>query len=282
MGFRRFALLIGAIKCGTTSLFRSLTQHPGVTGCSQKEPNFFSINERYERGFEWYRSLWEDAPEDDGWAFEASANYARRRKHPLAAERIATARAEHGLDVRLFYSLRDPLVQIESHYRHLIATEGHPGIVAPDAPLAPGVLAAADYAWQLDAYRRALPDVPVVLLSFERFLAEPDRVLAKMARHLGVDGDHPFERPGENHNPTRADHPLWHALARAPGARWAAGLVPDGAKRTFRRALSREVSGAYRLSPLQREQALETLAPGIRRLREEYGFDVGRWRTPVG
>jgi len=34
-------LIIGAMKCGTTSLYDYLTQHPDVMSCRQKEPHFF-------------------------------------------------------------------------------------------------------------------------------------------------------------------------------------------------------------------------------------------------
>ena len=37
-----FALIIGAMRCGTTSLFSYLSQHPEVAPSTPKEPDFFA------------------------------------------------------------------------------------------------------------------------------------------------------------------------------------------------------------------------------------------------
>ena len=48
-------ILIGAQRCGTTSLFRALTAHPQVTPPTfNKGVNYFDLN--YHRGAQWYRA----------------------------------------------------------------------------------------------------------------------------------------------------------------------------------------------------------------------------------
>jgi len=47
-------LVIGANRCGTTSLWRALDSHPQVRVPSDKEREFFSADERYQRGLEDY------------------------------------------------------------------------------------------------------------------------------------------------------------------------------------------------------------------------------------
>lgn len=39
----RLCIILGAAKCGTTSLFSYLAQHPDIAGCSNKDPNYFSL-----------------------------------------------------------------------------------------------------------------------------------------------------------------------------------------------------------------------------------------------
>ena len=46
--------LIGAAKAGTTSLYDILKQHPQVYLPFQKEPMFFSNDNNFNRGMEWY------------------------------------------------------------------------------------------------------------------------------------------------------------------------------------------------------------------------------------
>lgn len=54
-------LLIGMLKCGTTSLMAMLAEHPDTWVTSPKEPNFLSYH-FHKRGWSWYESLFEDAP----------------------------------------------------------------------------------------------------------------------------------------------------------------------------------------------------------------------------
>ncbi len=49
-------LIIGAMKCGTTSLFHYLQQHPGIIESSTKEVNFLDNPRLYRYGENWYRS----------------------------------------------------------------------------------------------------------------------------------------------------------------------------------------------------------------------------------
>jgi len=48
-------LIIGAQKCGTTSLFYYLSQHPDLSLPKLKEIHFFDLN--YEKGIDWYYSF---------------------------------------------------------------------------------------------------------------------------------------------------------------------------------------------------------------------------------
>ncbi|MEH7322822.1 sulfotransferase domain-containing protein, partial [Cytobacillus firmus] len=45
-------LIIGAQKCGTTSLYNYLIQHPNIISAKHKEIHFFDYN--YNKGSNWY------------------------------------------------------------------------------------------------------------------------------------------------------------------------------------------------------------------------------------
>src|SRR5262245_23608672 len=49
-------LIIGAQKCGTTSLYHYLVQHPCIYPASIKEVGFFDQYLKYRKGVRWYRS----------------------------------------------------------------------------------------------------------------------------------------------------------------------------------------------------------------------------------
>lgn len=111
-------LMIGAQRCGTTSLFRTLRTHPQlVTSKYRKGINYFDLN--YYRGMRWYRGHFPIAgiasrgASGDGGpvAFEASGYYLY---HPFAVERLA--RDLPG--VKLVVMLRDPVERAFSAYKH--------------------------------------------------------------------------------------------------------------------------------------------------------------------
>ena len=50
-------IVMGAMKCATSTLHEQLAAQPGFFMSKPKEPNFFSDDEIYARGLDWYRSL---------------------------------------------------------------------------------------------------------------------------------------------------------------------------------------------------------------------------------
>ena len=122
-------LIVGAERCGTTSMFHVLKQHPAVSGTAlhKQEVHFFDV--AYGRGLGWYQSQFplrasaRLAVRGTGVtpvAFEASPYY---MFHPLAPERIH--RDLPG--VRLLVLLRDPVERAYSahanHVGHGLETE---------------------------------------------------------------------------------------------------------------------------------------------------------------
>ncbi len=115
-------LIVGAQRCGTTSLSRQLDEHPAVFGAVlHEEVHFFDVS--YRRGLSWYRCHFPltavarrtaSASGVSPVAFESSPYY---MFHPLAAERIA--RDLPG--VRLLVLLRDPVERAYSGHAHEVA-----------------------------------------------------------------------------------------------------------------------------------------------------------------
>ena len=121
MKIDNFALIIGAMKCGTTSLFNILAQHPQVSPCFYKEPAFFSFNNRFSKGIEYYQSLWNWNPSSHKVALEASTAYTKTHRTDFnTAENIA--KFKDRANFKFIYILRNPIDRIESECNHLIAS----------------------------------------------------------------------------------------------------------------------------------------------------------------
>lgn len=106
-------LIVGAQRCGTTSMFKTLAQHPQVSRPAlHKGLHYFDKN--YEKGFNWYRGQFPFSPAGVGRAsltFESSPYY---MFHPLAATRIASDMP----DAKLVVLLRDPVERAYSAHSH--------------------------------------------------------------------------------------------------------------------------------------------------------------------
>ena len=106
-------LIIGAKKCGTTSLFRYLCQHPNVGEPTWKEISYFNIY--FSRGNLWYKSFFPISlpatESESSITGEATASYIC---HPQAPQRIAATLPE----VKLIALLRNPVDRAYSHYHH--------------------------------------------------------------------------------------------------------------------------------------------------------------------
>jgi len=99
------AIVIGAMKSGTTSLFDYLTQHPDVCGSRTKELHFF--DNQFPLGTRWYRANF--TPRGEKVRLESSPYYFF---HPLAPARAAALVP----DAKLILLLRNPADRAYSHY----------------------------------------------------------------------------------------------------------------------------------------------------------------------
>ncbi len=104
-------LIVGAQKSGTTSLGRYLERHPAIW-VHQKELHFFSSDDRYTRGIEWYRDQFREA---DGQTLigEKCPPYSAE---PAPSERIH----QHLPDAKIIWIFRNPVERAYSNYFHRI------------------------------------------------------------------------------------------------------------------------------------------------------------------
>lgn len=115
-------IIIGGKRCGTTSVFRNLSRHPGYVPLFPaaqkiKGPHFFDTH--FDRGMTWYRSHFPPrsrlGASSSGVRFtgESSPYYLF---HPQAPKRAA----RHVPDAKLIVLLRNPADRAFSHYRERV------------------------------------------------------------------------------------------------------------------------------------------------------------------
>ncbi len=97
-------LIIGAMKCATSSLHEQLALQDGIFMTELKEPNFFSNDEEYTKGMSWYLSHFQDAQTED-LAGESSTHYTKLPTYPETITRIQ----EHLPNAKFIYVIRHPI-----------------------------------------------------------------------------------------------------------------------------------------------------------------------------
>lgn len=114
-------LIIGGQKCGTTSLYNYLIQHPKLMAASKKEIHFFDSN--YDKGYEWYKghfsATYKFRVETDVITGEATPYYIF---HPRVPARVRKTLP----NVKLIVMLRDPVERAFSHFKHHVKYKEEP------------------------------------------------------------------------------------------------------------------------------------------------------------
>src|SRR4051794_4150382 len=104
-------IIIGGLKCGTTSIHHYLGLHPDVQMSKPKELNFFVEEPNWDLGLHWYTARFADRHPVRG---ESSPHYTNLPRFSGVAERIQ----RHCPDTKLLYMVRDPIKRILSHWVH--------------------------------------------------------------------------------------------------------------------------------------------------------------------
>ena len=115
---QRHCLIIGAMKCGTTALFKYLQRSGSarIAASSKKDTKFFihpGQNGNWGKGVDWYAAQFHPL-QGHPWLLEASTHYTKYPNFPGVAQRIRGTLH----NVKLIYLVRNPLQRSLSHFFH--------------------------------------------------------------------------------------------------------------------------------------------------------------------
>lgn len=204
-------IMIGGQRCGTTTLFKHLAEHPQVLRPGiEKGLDYFSLH--YDKDLQWYRGNFPVQSVAElrtrRWgspaAFEACTYY---MFHPFAIERLAADLP----DIRLVAMLRDPVERAFSAYKHEHARgfdtaasfeealdlederlEGELEKMAADVAYEShahrhhAYLRRSQYAEQLERVFQHFPREQVHVLDSETFFEDPHGEYRKVTDFLGL------------------------------------------------------------------------------------------------
>ncbi len=204
------ALIIGAQRSGTTSLFNYLVQHPDVREPLGKEIHYFDFH--YSRGLSYYRGRFPYSHQlrRGALTLDATPYYLA---HPLAPERAARLLPQ----VKLIAVLRNPVDRALSHYQHEVRggreTLSFTEAIDQEAERLAGEEERLQnepdyYSWnhhrysyvrrglymqQLQRWLQYFPRPQLLVLQSEALFRDPPAAMAAVHRFLGL-ADHRLDR----------------------------------------------------------------------------------------
>lgn len=195
-------LIIGAQKCGTSSLYHNLCQHPRIRPARKKEIHFF--DDHYDKGLDWYKSYFPPVkPFKNIFTGEASPYYLF---HPYAPNRISLSYPH----IKLIILLRNPVDRAYSHYHHNIRKNrenlSFEQAVAKESKLMPSeidqfsrqrdyksqfhkhcsYLSRGVYIIQIKRWLQHFPKKQILFLKSEEFFKDPEATVCTVFSFLGA------------------------------------------------------------------------------------------------
>ncbi|MFM7382126.1 MAG: sulfotransferase family protein [Microcystaceae cyanobacterium] len=228
--------IIGGMKCATSTLHEQLARQPGFFMTEPKEPNFFSNDEIFAQGRDWYLSLFQEAKDAD-LCGESSTHYTKFPTYPHTLERLLQAYP----NAKFIYVMRHPIDRLVSQYIHewsqLVIQNQDINAAIYNFP---ELIDYSHYSYQLTAYFERVPRERILPVFFERMLKYPQPELERVCQFLGYEGSPQWQTDldAQNVSNQRLRKSAWRdALVEMPGLKQIRQALIPKSFRTWVRSL---------------------------------------------
>lgn len=269
-------MIIGAQKCGTTSMAEQLAGHADVCFCRTKEPGYFNERVDWRADLANYHRLF--APAAGQRCGEASTMYTFLPEYRGTHARLYA----YNPNLKLIYIMRQPVERVISNYAHELVRR-----TVKDPPEAvvfrdPGYVNRSRYGVQLRPYLALFPEANILPLIFEEYTADQAQTLQQVATFLGIDPNG-FAVQGETHaHRSVGEHQLTSELlrtaVRSEAFEIVRNLVPSAIRRPIRRALSSKINEKPHFSVELRRDIWRLVEDDVCFVEQWFGRRLDAWR----
>lgn len=186
-------MVIGAQKCGTTTLAAQLASHTDVCFCQEKEPGFFNTQEDWFEKLDDYHALY--TPKEGQICGEASTMYTFFPEYLDTPERLYA----YNPNLKLIYVMRDPIERVASLYAHNVVRNIEKKPPAEAVLQDPSYVNRSRYGMQLRPYIKLFGRDQILPIIFEEYITDQANTLEQVAAFLGISSDG-FGNDEESHN----------------------------------------------------------------------------------
>jgi len=187
-------LIVGAPKCGTTTMHEILKQHSQIFLPTEKEIHFFDNNKNFSKGINWYKNYFKNIPQDK-IAGDITPSY---MYYDYAVKRIHET---FGTNVKIIFMLRNPADRAFSEYsynlsRGLIKEQNFEKalkleFINKDLPPFEkryfSFISRGYYGYYIQIFFQYFPDKNLHFVLFEdEFLKDPEKCVKELQEFLGI------------------------------------------------------------------------------------------------
>lgn len=175
-------MIVGAQKCGTTTLFDILNSHKQLVGSFEKEPQFFSRID-WRADINEYESLFQKT--ENVLYFEASTEYTFT---PHAQnKKIVDDLYEYNPELKFIYIVRNPIDRIVSAYMHLEQSGYRIRNINIEVTSNPFFIDISKYYLQISPYIKRFGRGQVKIIEFNDLVNKQSEIIREIVGFLGVD-----------------------------------------------------------------------------------------------
>lgn len=268
-------IIIGAQKCGTTSLHYYLSLHPQIRMSREKELNFFIKERNWHKGIEWYKSNFTTKAKIYG---ESSPNYTNYPFFMGVPERMCSVVPE----AKLIYIVRDPIDRITSHYVYNYANSHENRTIAEALAYFDNnpYVYRSKYCMHLEQYLKYFENTRILIITQEDLYTQRRKTLQEIFRFLDIDDSfyiQKFSNIRFNSSDLRRKNRIGLLLTRMPGMK-IIERDPPGVRWHIERFLYFPFSQKIEKPTLDenlKQELIDYLRDDINRLRQftDYNFE---------
>lgn len=270
-------MILGAQKCGTTSLASQLAEHPSICFCKTKEPGYFNQVDDWQAGIQAYHSLY--APKEGQLCAEASTMYTFLPEWQGTHSRLFA----YNPNLKLIYIMRQPVERVISNYSHDLVRGFAKALPEEVVFKDPAYINRTRYAVQIRPYLELFPRENVLLLVFEEYVADQPRALSQIASFLsipaGAFGSVGIVDKHKSVGQTYLGNPVVRALVGSSAFQAVRPHLPASIRQPIKRRLGGQLDEKPYFSPELRREIWRFVEDDVLGVEEFLGRRIDAWRS---
>ncbi len=259
-------LVVGAMKCATSTVIDFLEHHSQVYVKPFSEPNFFNEDENWEKGSEWYDQFFQSEK-----AFkicgEGTNNYSNIERYPNTIDRILS----YCPDVKILYTVRNPIDRMTSAWiqNRIDIPDEVPSSLSDAIESMPEVFLDQSLYWkQLSEYRKHFKDSNIWVGFLEDLKSNPNTFFEEICEFLDIDKE--SQEQGLHKNPSsskKVPNKLYSSVKSIPLVKTLKNAFPRHLRKAVKdKYLSSSTKDIPVISTSVKSKIIEQLQPDVEQL----------------